>query len=184
MSASTIHVRDARNEDAERLVLLHYAAVHESAKHDYPQNVLDAWSPPPEDARFAWMRGRIDSADSHVLVAQEQNGSINGFCMFSAANGVIHALYVSPERSGNGIGRQLLQRVEALVATHGNGQISLNASKNAVRFYRSQGYTVIRPATQKLANGEAMDCYEMLKRPLASADTAVESPPLHGPYEP
>lgn len=156
-------VRNACAADAELLVRLHHAAVHEAARHDYPQDVLDAWSPPPDERRFAWMRGQIAAGKNRVLVAAAPDGSVTGFCMFSTTDGWIQAVYVTPARSGSGIGRRLLRMAEQEIAARDGCSARLNASQNALRFYLREGYVVVRATTQALADGTRMDCLEMHK---------------------
>jgi ribosomal protein S18 acetylase RimI-like enzyme/limonene-1,2-epoxide hydrolase len=131
---------------------------------DYPQQVLDAWSPQPDEHRYTWMRGQIESSTHAVIVAEEQSGVISGFCMFSNADGAINALYVLPERTGNGIGRLLLKRAEGVIAESGFTQINVNSSNNALGFYESVGYDVVGMTTQQLADGTRMDCHAMVKK--------------------
>jgi GNAT superfamily N-acetyltransferase len=163
MSILTLNIRNATLEEAEQLVQLHYSAVHQGAADDYPRSVLDSWSPPPDESRYAWMREQIDSGSNAVLVAEEQSGVISGFCMFSNAEALVRALYVLPERTANGIGRLLLKRAESIIAERGSSHIKLNASRNAVGFYESAGYGVVQPMQQRLLDGTSMDCVEMSK---------------------
>ena len=163
MSKLAVQIRNAQTNDAEQLVRLHYDAVHVNAKGDYPVEILNSWSPEPGEQRFSWMRMQIGSGKNSVLVAEASDGTVGGFCIFSRTDGVIHALYVSPNKSRNGIGRQLLRNAEALMEERGISQVKLKASKNALGFYISEKYVVFRSTTQELADGTKMDCFEMLK---------------------
>lgn len=158
-----MRIRRALAEDAKQLVALHYDAIHEGAQDEYAPNVLDSWSPRPDERRVSWMRERINAAGNEVLVAEAQSGSVIGFCMFAAEDGFVHAVYVAPAAFGRGIGRDLLRRAEDAIARTGVSQAKLNASKNALEFYLSAGYAVARPTTQSLSDGTRMDCYEMHK---------------------
>jgi len=156
-------IRDACLADAERVVMLHHAAVHAGAQREYSRKVLDAWSPPPDERRFAWMRGQIAAGKNRVLVAELPDGSVAGFCIFGAPDGFVHAVYVAPDSAGGGIGRQLLLAAEREISAASVSEARLNASLNAVAFYRAAGYAVVRPAQQVLGDGAQMDCMEMLK---------------------
>ena len=158
-----ICVRHAATEDAERLVWLHYDAVHAMAREDYPQGILDSWSPRPDERRYAWMRTQIESDNSQILVAESVDGATGGFCMFSPSEGFVHAIYVAPGLARKGIGRELLSRAESVIAENGVAQAKLNASKNALPFYESEGYEVIERSTQGLADGSEMECFKMHK---------------------
>lgn len=173
MGGLRFDVRDARVEDAEALVRLHFDAVHESAARDYPAEVLDAWSPPSDERRFEWMRGQIEAGQNRVLVAETPDGPVSGFCIFCIPDGFIRAIYVAPAASGRGIGRRLLESAEREISAAGVSLARLNASKNALAFYCSAGYTAVRAATQELADGTRMDCIEMVK------DLSRAGPPRH-----
>lgn len=163
MDVKATSIRSARAEDAEQLVQLHYDAVHAGARDDYASTVLDSWSPEPDQERYSWMRREIDHGHNQVLVMETADGTLVGFCMFSPEKGFIQAVYVAPDWFGRGIGRQLLRSAEGAIRESGTGLARLNASGNALGFYRSEGYVLAGPTTQSLSDGSRMDCYEMSK---------------------
>ncbi len=163
MKTVALDIRSARAEDAEQLVRLHYDAVHFGAKDDYAPSVLDSWSPMPDADRYSWMRREIDGGHNIVLVMETAEGTLVGFCIFSPVKGFIHAVYVAPDRFGRGVGRSLLRSAEGSIREAGTGEARLNASRNALGFYRSEGYVLVRSTTQSLADGSQMDCYAMCK---------------------
>jgi putative acetyltransferase len=163
MAGSEFNVRRARVEDAEALVDLHYEAVHAGAKDDYATEVLDSWSPPPDEHRYAWMRSQIGASRHDILVAEANNALVIGFCMYAPAEGFIRAVYVASGWARMGVGRVLLRRAEAGIAERGTAQARLNASRNALQFYLAEGYEVIAATTQALADGSRMECDEMRK---------------------
>lgn len=163
MDGNQVILRRARVDDAERLVQLHYDAVHAGAKGDYPSQVLDAWSPPPDESRYAWMRSQIEAPHHTVVVAETKDAAVIGFCIYTASVGFIHAVYVAPAWAGKGVGRLLLRSAEAGIAGHGTIQVQLNASRNALPFYLGEGYEVVVATTQALADGSWMECHEMRK---------------------
>ncbi len=110
-----------------------------------------------------WMRSQIEGECDQVLVAELGNGSTSGFCMFSAREGFIYAVYVDPRASRRGIGRRLLRCAEGSIAKEGVSGAKLNASRNALQFYLSEGYQVVERTTQDLPDGSQMQCYEMQK---------------------
>lgn len=58
-----------------------------------------------------------------------------GLCIFNASKAEITALYVSPENAGMGIGRTLVQEVEAMAREAGVRELNLKSTLNAVGFY-------------------------------------------------
>lgn len=163
MAGSEFTVRRARVEDAEALVQLHYDAVHVGARSDYAPQVLDSWSPPPDERRYAWMRSQIEASRHHVLLAEATNAAVIGFCMYAPAEGLIQAVYVASGWARMGVGRALMRLAEEGIAERGTAQARLNASRNALQFYLAEGYEVVAATTQPLADGTWMECHEMRK---------------------
>ena len=72
--------------------------------------------------------------------------------------GRLEGLYTDPDFAGQGIGTELLGRLEALMRTRGICRISAEASANAEGFYLRRGYASAgeprgqeRPITKRLA---------------------------------
>lgn len=169
LARSEFMVRGARVEDAEDLVGLHYDAVHENAKGDYPPAILASWSPQPNEVRYSWMRSQIESEHNRVLVAGDRDGSVKGFCIFSPSEAFVFAVYVAPNFARKGMGRQLLRLAEAGIVERGLRQARLNASRNSLGFYIAERYEVVQLTNQSLADGSVMECYEMCKQLASSA---------------
>jgi ribosomal protein S18 acetylase RimI-like enzyme len=62
------------------------------------------------------------------------------------AEGQIRFMAVEPEYAGQGVGSQVLNRLEASARAAGIRRIVLNARDNAVLFYRRHGYGIVRPS--------------------------------------
>lgn len=154
-------IHGAMPPDAQPIVDLHYRAVQALIGRDYPQTVLEAWSPLPDAQRIAWIVSVIAGDESEVLVAEDEE--LLGFCMFRPGAGLIGALYVAPEHAGRGIGAALLRRAEAQCAAAGATHIQLKSSLNAVQLYSAQGYVHRGDSMQALADRSSMACVEMDK---------------------
>jgi len=155
-------IRPAQSSDAEDLIQVHYDAVQAISHEFYSQELLDAWSPPPSVSRYEWMRTIIVSDNRTVFVAEIQN-EVCGFSICLLRESLIYALYISPNSVRRGLGKVLLNHTENHLAHVGVSRAKLNASINAVQFYKTMGYSIIRPSTQALADGSEMDCFEMKK---------------------
>ena len=162
MNDSHVAVRRASAPDSERLVQLHYDAVQGVSSEFYAPSLLDSWSPLPNSDRYQWMQNVVESGSRDVFVAELQDVMCGfGICVPSERS--IYALYTAPDFVGRGIGRKLLAHTESHFTQEGVSRSSLNSSLNAVQFYKSTGYKVIRASTQALADGSEMRCYEMQK---------------------
>lgn len=160
---SPIAIDLAKSEDAQALLEIHAAAVHQTAAPYYAQEILDNWSRLPitcdriERVRHGW----IEHPDRRVVVARH-SGQVVGFG-FIHREGELQSLYVHPDHGRRGIGASLLARLEQEAMAWGLTHLRLNASINAEAFYRSQGFEVVGPGVYQLASGLEMPCITMRK---------------------
>ena len=105
--------------------------------------------------------GRITDPAVRALVATGPGGELAAFAFAAVEPARLLALYVHPDAAGRGVGRALLQRVEALLREEGATTVALAASRNAVSFYETCGYTRGEDLTQALADGTVMDAVHM-----------------------
>jgi GNAT superfamily N-acetyltransferase len=155
-------VRLAVAADAASMVALHHRAVHAVVHPAYPAAILDAWAPAPVRERIDWMLERIADPDNVVRVATVAD-ALAGFVFATPAASWLRALYVDPAHAGRGAGAALLGAAEACLRAAGCARIGLNASLNAVAFYRAQGYRVGETTTQQLGDGTRMACVALDK---------------------
>jgi predicted N-acetyltransferase YhbS len=83
---------------------------------------------------------RRESQSEQYLVARE-SGRIIG--MVAVAGDRITKLYVSPDRTGQGVGRSLYEDAESLIRGSGHRHVKLGAFPTAVPFYERMGLSVV-----------------------------------------
>ncbi|MEQ8148147.1 GNAT family N-acetyltransferase [Streptomyces sp. OP7] len=101
-----------------------------------------------------WQRARLAAGDGSVvdLVAEAEDGTLVGWATYGpyrdgdvrTEDGELYALYVSPERIGQGLGRTLLTEVTGRCAAAGHRRVFLwvlRDNARARRFYTAAGYT-------------------------------------------
>ena len=74
-----------------------------------------------------------------ILVAISSN-EIIGFITSFPSIAKITGIYVHPDHQRQGVGSQLLQRVEEIAVTHGHFKMRISASLIAEDFYKANGY--------------------------------------------
>jgi putative acetyltransferase len=131
MAAFTI--RPAAPADAEALCALHKASVRTLCLGAYTADEIEAWLREREPQGF---RHAMTDGGETMLVA-EHDGAVVGFA--SIKETVLFGLYVDPAK-GRGAGRVLLMAAEDEVRRRGAGVLSLQATLNAVPFYRQHGF--------------------------------------------
>jgi ribosomal protein S18 acetylase RimI-like enzyme len=161
---SRLSYRTALQSDTHDLVEVHFAAVHAIDSKHYSDEVKLAWSPPPDAARHKWLSNLISQDSTICTIAVLDHQITVGFCIALPLQAKLLALYVHPDYSGSGVGRTLLQCVEARCHDMGLETLELRASCNAEALYRRAGYEVIGPITQQLTDALSMAATHMVKR--------------------
>ena len=146
-----IELRQATASDAPVLAALHSRTVREVCGRDYSSAQIDVWL-----ARQT-VHGMAEAIkDGTVVVAVDDVGAIVGFG--DRSGNTIRALYVSAGHQGQGVGRALLERLEADASAEGQEALTAHSSITAVGFYRRMGYEI----------GERVDCPVTREVPLAA----------------
>jgi GNAT superfamily N-acetyltransferase len=100
-----------------------------------------------QDRRFTELARRFPADRPLMLLAEDQGRIVGGALAFrtdpdSPAGGVtLRLVAVTPAYRGKGLGRRLLQQVEAAAIRLGTFEISLGASDAARGFYLHLGYS-------------------------------------------
>jgi putative acetyltransferase len=148
-------VRRAMPEDAVAICDLHKASVRDLCAAAYSSEQIEAWLAPrvPDDYRKAMTVG-----GETMFVAQCAQ-RIVGFA--SIKTSMLIGLYVDPD-GGRGAGRILLQAAEGQARSDGVAVLSLQATLNAVPFYKRHGFSLDRHGTV-LRGGRELPVVEMSK---------------------
>jgi putative acetyltransferase len=133
--------------DVPMLAAIFVAAVQELAGDDYSEAQQEAWSEVAED-ELAF--GKKLAAEL-TLIATVQNAPV-GFASLKG-NDHIDMLYVHPSVAGQGVGAALCDALEKLAGARGAKNLSVDASDNALDFFRKRGY-VAQQRNSVTVNGE------------------------------
>jgi GNAT superfamily N-acetyltransferase len=115
------------------------------------------------DRRLAELARRFPADRPLMLLAEDQGRIVGGALAFrtdpsSPAGGVtLRLIGLAPAHRGKGLGRRLLQQVEAAAIRLGASQISLGASGTERGFYQRMGYTGRTRLRKQLPPSSAAD---------------------------
>lgn len=108
---------------------------------------------------------------NQVFLLIEDNSEYLGFCSYelnhqNTNKTKLHKIYVLPETQGKGIGKMLLNHVEKIALESQNPILLLNVnrSNNAQKFYKKQGYLVVKTIDIEIGNGYLMQDFVMEKK--------------------
>jgi hypothetical protein len=98
--SNSFTIRVSTPDDAEGILHVHYSAVHETAKNDYSQAILNLWSRPFDAERIAAHRTKMETDKSIIsFVAVDDFGKILGFGELVPPE-TLGAIYVAPSAGG------------------------------------------------------------------------------------
>jgi putative acetyltransferase len=157
-----LEIRPATAADAEAIIDLHFAAVHQTAAAFYPPAVLDTWSRQPDETRYEQIRQAVAKGEELIVVAQDPSGVV-GFGSILPSLHELHAVYVHPRVGRRGIGARILMRLERLAVDRGVPSLQMHASVNAEAFYQRAGYAIVERSVLRLGGGIEMASVRMKK---------------------
>jgi N-acetylglutamate synthase-like GNAT family acetyltransferase len=123
----------------------------------YSPEEIQAWAVPKEPESYE------ESIRTKEFFVAEEDGIIIGFGVLNQESAVVEAVYVSPAAGRRGIGLQLLRKLEESALSLAMEVISLNASLNAVPFYKRAGYVAQEESKYRLSTGVEIACVPMVK---------------------
>jgi GNAT superfamily N-acetyltransferase len=106
----------------------------------------------------------------HQFLLAEDNGVYLGFASYQLnyQTGItkLHKLYVLPQSHGKGIGKALVNLIEAAAKENGNDQLLLNVNRfnPAIDFYLRAGFENRGEDDVDIGNGYLMEDYLMVKK--------------------
>ncbi|WP_431484130.1 N-acetyltransferase family protein [Pseudomonas solani] len=148
-------IRTATPEDAAAISQVVLLALAESNARDYPPAVIAS-----VQANFGPEQVRGLLAAREVLVAEEA-GCVIGTA--SLDGDVVRTVFVAPGAQGLGVGRRLMEQVEALARERGVAVLKVPSSITAEGFYAGLGFQ----AVQQIIRGEERTI--VMERSLAAA---------------
>lgn len=146
-----IAIRAAVDADRDAIAHLHEASIRQVAKSHYTAEEIDSWAAGVRPENYSLELMWVAVHDEHVVAFGERNRD------------EVAAVYVHPDHVGRGIGRMLLDEVEANARAAGVTRLFLNSSLNGQPFYARCGFRPVREATHRTRGGVDIRCVVMEK---------------------
>jgi putative acetyltransferase len=157
-----LRIRSADETDVVAIRAAHRRSVLEIAANDYPAEVIAEWGADQSSAAVEKHKAAVRSGNEIVWVA-EINGKIEGFSALVPSENELRAVYVTGTAARCGVGRALLQVLEAKAREFGLLKLQMHSSVTARLFYEKCGYKNLGPDVHTLNSGREMDCFFMEK---------------------
>jgi putative acetyltransferase len=138
-----VEIRPLRKADLDTIGALQEASILALGAAVYSQAQLDAW------ARFGWhyRHKLLDDGGAFFVASQpDRLVGVGGWSPDSLATELawLRYLFVHPDAAGTGVGRQLVDAIEADARTRGKAGFRVWSSLNAAGFYAALGYQWVR----------------------------------------
>ena len=133
-----MRVRTYEIGDTKQIVKLFYDTVHEVNIRDYTKAQVDAWAPADIDIE-SWTK----SLSSKFTFVAEEGETIVGFGQLEG-NGHIDCFYCHKDFQRQGIGRIILEQIDAKARNSGIKKLFTEASITAKAFFESYGFMVVK----------------------------------------
>ncbi|MGH1346645.1 MAG: GNAT family N-acetyltransferase [Nannocystales bacterium] len=133
-----VTTRTATSADADKAVAVLRASISQlcHADHNGDAAALTDWLANKTPQRFvAWLARR----DRHTIVA-ERDGTLCGVGMLGTDGGV-YICYVRPGYERRGVGRALMNALEAQAKTWRLERLHLDSTRTAQQFYEAMGFS-------------------------------------------
>ena len=153
-----VEIRKATDEDCSAIMSVHTSSVLAIPVGYYSAEEIASWAIPRKIDDYQ------ESVARKVFYVAVSDQVIVGFGVFNRESYEIEALYVAPEANGKGIGLRLLKKLEQRAHDLGAESLRLNASLNAVAFYRRAGFIAQEESKYRLASGLEIKCVPMIKK--------------------
>jgi putative acetyltransferase len=130
----SLEIRAARFEDVAEILRVIARAVEADCREHYGPAQRAAVHAAYASALF------IDALGPYDALAATLGARIVGFAQLDGSNGRLRALFVDAGVQGHGVGRALLDVVEARAVARGRARVHGAMSLNAVAFYERAGF--------------------------------------------
>ncbi len=151
-----ITIRKALADDMLAIWQVRRDAIYKGCMGFYPDATLNTWAEVPPSDEFK----KKVASECHVAMVDSQ---IAGMGMLNLQSGKVDAMFVSPQHMGRGIGKKMLSHLENLAREAGVPMLYLDASLNAVPFYRVCGFSGELAGKYQSTAGFVLDCVKMQK---------------------
>lgn len=131
-------------------------AIRDQCRSVYTPEEIDVWTSGELTERFTAMVEMYG-----YLIWNDQLAVASG--MINLASRKLDAIFVRPSHMRRGLGKQMIEHLEGLARAAGLKELNLEATPNAVEFYRSCGFVGDQVVDYVTRSGLRLDSVVMVK---------------------
>ena len=153
-----LKIRQARAEDAPAIHNAHMRSIREVCIKDHGPEEVKGWGNREMGERWTAAIARGD-----VWVVDSGEKILGLACMSEIKNAIvhIHALYLTPEAIGQGLGKKLFLIMKSKAIAQGAKKLTLGSTLTAHDFYLSLGFEDDGPMERHEIGGSMVSGYDM-----------------------
>ena len=158
-------IRRAIPKDAPEIHSAHMRSIQTLCSKDHSPEEIQAWGHRDYNENL-----RIENILKHPVWVAEQNNSIEGYGQIvlkkndGNTEGHIVALYLTPEVSGSGLGKRLLERLINEARRRGATVVRLESTITALKFYEKNDFKNHVGMSSLEIGGQKIRCYPMERK--------------------
>lgn len=151
-----LQIKPARWDDAEAAFEIRREAILDQCHTAYTAEQLALWTNVPLTERYrAWV------ARDYNIAWWDGVAVATGF--INIDTGELGAIFVRPAFMRRGIGRRVVDHLEGVALRVGRADVNLEATLNAVEFYRSCSFSACAQSVYHSPSGLQLACVPMVK---------------------
>jgi putative acetyltransferase len=154
-----IIIRGMRASDRDVVISLHKQSIFGLCRDHYNEQEMKAWTDRLTPELFD--EGIKD--ENNIAIAAIDGTVMIGYGFFNVQKRELFALYVLPRFTNRGAGRLIMARLEDLAREKNLESLSLQATANAVGFYKKLGYQEIKAEMHRINDMVSIACIRMKK---------------------
>jgi len=147
-------LRRATEADVDAVHRIQVDAIRLGTGGAYSPEAMEAWAGAFNRDGFV---GKLDRCE--VWIAADVDGAL-GYVSLDPASREIDSVYVAPTAAGKGVGSVLMRHILDIARVRGLESVWLDASKNAIPFYRRLGFSISEEVVRKPC-GVSVRCTRM-----------------------
>ena len=149
-------------EDSNRIYQIHTSAIKQLCSTHYGEKEISLWAGKQREETY------IPFLEKGDIIVAKKNGNVVGFIHHMEStedvNGLrVKGLFIDPSFARSGMGRLLMQEVEAIALKKGITIMRVSASLNSLPFYQKMGFTAVEQKLHQITCECAVECVSMVK---------------------
>lgn len=140
-------IRQATISDAAAILQIRAASINALTRSHYSPAEVEDWCGTRTPEMYH------APIEQKIVLLDEQDDEPVAFGQLDPVTSIVDALYVHPSWARRGIGVNLLRALAEIAVERGLSELTLEASLNAVEFYRRAGYVCVDEVAHELGQG-------------------------------